>query len=156
MNNDLHAAAERLILKDRVEGLSQQERRRLDSHLESCAACARFAGSTGDALRALRCATVPLPPGLADRARLRVYLHARNARERETRGWALWILCGLSWVLGIATAPYVWRAFEWFGRSTGTPAAIWQMGFGLWWALPALFAAAVLLIERAGRRELRD
>jgi hypothetical protein len=156
MNDDLHASAERLILKDRVEGLLPQERIRLDAHLEDCASCASLAASTDYALRALRAVPVLLPPALADRTRLRVYLRARQAREREAGGWALWILCGLSWALGIATAPHVWRAFEWFGRSTGTPAVIWQMGFGLWWALPALVAAAVLLIERAGRRELRD
>ncbi|HVX65887.1 MAG TPA: zf-HC2 domain-containing protein [Bryobacteraceae bacterium] len=153
MNDDLHSAAGRLILKDRIEGLSPQERLELDAHLENCAACASLAESTRHALRELSCATVALPPALADRTRLRVYM---RARERETRGWALWILCGLSWALGIATAPHVWRAFEWLGRSTGAPAAIWQMGFGLWWAVPALFAAAVLLIERAGRREIRD
>ena len=156
MNNDLHASAERLILKDRVEGLSPRERRLLDEHLETCAACASLAASTDHALRALCAVPVELPPALADRTRLRVYLRARQARRSETGGWALWILCGLSWALGIATAPWVWHAFELFGRSTGVPALIWQMGFGLWWALPALIAAAVLLIERAGRKEISD
>jgi len=49
--------------------------------------------------------------------------------------------------LGIATAPYVWRAFEWAGERLGVPRLVWEMGFGLWWTIPALIAAAVVLME---------
>ena len=58
-------------------------------------------------------------------------------------------MCAVSWVFGIASAPYVWRLFEWFGERTGAPKIIWEIGFGLWWIIPALFAVIVLLLERA-------
>ncbi|MGC2530925.1 MAG: hypothetical protein WA639_24530, partial [Candidatus Acidiferrum sp.] len=61
----------------------------------------------------------------------------------------LWIMCAMSWALGIATAPYVWRAFEWAGEHIGVPRLVWEMGFGLWWMIPALIAAAVVLMENA-------
>jgi hypothetical protein len=33
---------------------------------------------------------------------------------------------------------------------------VWEMGFGVWWALPAIVAATILLIESAGHRTDRD
>jgi hypothetical protein len=68
-------------------------------------------------------------------------------REREPRHRLLWTVCGASWILGVASAPYVWRLFEWFGQRSGTPKIALQLGFGLWWAIPALVAGIVMLIE---------
>ena len=150
MNEDVHSRARRLILEDRVERISSQEREWLDQHLEGCPDCDRLANATEKALRSLRAVSVPLPPSLASRTQLRVYLRIEELHRRERGGLALWISCGLSWALGIATAPYVWRGFEWAGHYIGVPNVLWQMGFGLWWALPALVAAGILLIERAG------
>ena len=61
----------------------------------------------------------------------------------------MWITCGVSWALGVTTAPYVWRIFEWVGQHTGAPKILLQLSFGLWWAIPALIAGAVMLIENA-------
>jgi hypothetical protein len=51
--------------------------------------------------------------------------------------------------LGVSTAPYVWRIFEWVGQHTRAPKILLQLSFGLWWAIPALIAGAVMLIESA-------
>jgi hypothetical protein len=59
-------------------------------------------------------------------------------------------MCGASWIAGAATAPYVWRALEWLGHRAGLPDLVWKMGFGVWWALPAIIAAAILFAETAG------
>jgi predicted anti-sigma-YlaC factor YlaD len=151
MNQEPHRSAEQLILQQRVEGLSAAEGEWLERHLESCPACARTAAATGEALRRLRAVSVPLPPALGSRTQLRVYLRARERREQHRGSWALWISCVVSWAVGIMTAPYVWHGFRWLGESAGVPATVWKMGFGLWWALPALLAVALLLIERGGR-----
>jgi hypothetical protein len=66
------------------------------------------------------------------------------------------LACALSWAFGIASARYVWRLFEWFGERTGIPKLVWELGFGLWWTIPALFAAAVLLMESSRRGEQAD
>jgi hypothetical protein len=147
MNENLHARAEKLIAQERIEGLSQTDRDWLATHLRECAACAQVAQQTNDALRTLRGIPVPLPRGLAERTQFRVQLRAQEMREGEPKRRLLWIMCAMSWALGIATAPYVWRAFEWTGERFGVPKLLWEMGFGLWWTIPALIAAAVVLME---------
>ncbi len=149
MSENLHARAQQLIGKERVEGITQDEHAWLSAHLQECAVCAEVARQTDQALRALRSASIPLPGGLASRTQFRVRLRAEELREREPRRRLLWVACAASWAFGIASAPYVWRLFEWFGRLTGMPKLVWELGFGLWWTIPALFAAVVLLMENA-------
>jgi len=147
MSENLHAQAEKLIARERIEGITPSERDLLAAHLRECAACAQIAQQTNDALRALRGLPIPLPRGLAERTQFRVQLRAQEMREREPKRRLLWTMCAMSWALGIATAPYIWRAFEWAGDRLGLPRLLWEMGFGLWWAIPALVAAAVVVIE---------
>ena len=148
MNQETHSRAEQLIAKERVEGLSQTERDFLAAHLHECASCAEHARQTDRALRSLRTAAIPLPSGLASRTQFRVQLRLQELREREPKRRALWVMCAFSWVFGIASAPYVWRLFEWFGERTGVPKPVWELGFGLWWSIPALFVVVVLLLEK--------
>jgi hypothetical protein len=147
MNENLHARAKKLIAQERIEGISQSEREWLAAHLRECAACAQVAQQTNEALRTLRAIPIPLPRGLAARTQFRVQLRAQEMREREPKRRLLWIMCAMSWALGIATAPYVWRAFEWVGDRMGLPRLVWEMGFGLWWMIPAVVAAVVVLME---------
>ena len=156
MSTDLHAHAHEFIAKERVEGLSQAEREWLGAHLRECARCAEFARQTEQALRSLRTAAIPLPSGLASRTQFRVRLRAQELREREPHRRALWLACAASWVFGIASAPYVWRLFEWFGQLTRMPKLVWELGFGLWWTIPVLFAAVVLLMENARHSDEPD
>ncbi len=147
MNENLHTRAERLIAQERIEGITQSERDWLSAHLRECAGCTQVAQQTRAALSALRGLPIALPRGLAARTQFRVQLRAQEMREREPKRRLLWIMCAMSWALGIATAPYVWRAFEWAGDRLGLPRLIWEMGFGLWWTVPALVAAAIVLLE---------
>ncbi len=156
MNENLHARAEKLIAQERIEGISQSERDWLAAHLRECPSCAQVAQQTNDALRTLRGFPVPLPRGLAARTQFRVQLRAQEMREREPKRRLLWIMCAMSWALGIATAPYVWRAFEWAGERLGLPRLVWEMGFGLWWTIPALVAAAVVVLENLRQAHERD
>ena len=156
MNENLHARAEKLIAQERIEGVSQSERDWLAAHLRECQSCAQVAQQTNDAVRVLRAAHISLPRGLAERTRFRLQLRAQEMREREPKRRLLWIMCAMSWALGIATAPYVWRAFEWAGDRMGLPRLLWEMGFGLWWTIPALIAAAVVLMENLRQANERD
>ena len=67
----------------------------------------------------------------------------------------LWVSCALSWVLGALSAPFVWRAFAWLGKRFELPAIAWQLGFALWWALPAA-AVGVVLVMRKTLAERED
>jgi hypothetical protein len=97
-----------------------------------------------------------VPRELAARTQFRVRLRAQELQAREPRWRLIWAMCGASWVAGAATAPYVWRGLEWFGHRAGLPDLVWKMGFGVWWALPAIVAAAVLLMEGGERGAARD
>lgn len=155
MNDDLHATAERLILKEHVEGISAQEREWLGQHVEQCVDCAQLARRTAGALRSLRAVSIPVPAGLAGRAQLRVYLRSEELQERTRDAWTMWVMCGIAWVLGILTAPLVWRGFEWVGGLAGLPSLVWQAGFVVWWTVPAL-VAAIVLIARFGAAAQRE
>lgn len=158
MNTETHARAEKLIAQERVEGISAAEQAWLAAHLRECAHCAQVAQQTNDALRALRGAAVAMrvPRGLAERTRFRVQLRAQELREREPKSRLLWIMCAVSWGLGIASAPCVWQAMQWIGDHTGAPRLLIEFGFGLWWAIPALFAAAVVVIENLRQANERN
>jgi hypothetical protein len=149
MSAELHLKAQRLIERERVEGISTGERELLTGHLRECEGCAAFARKTEAAVRSLRGMAIPFPKDLASRTQFRVRLRAQEMREREPgRRW-IWAACGISWALGVASAPYVWQALQWVGAHTGAPKIVLQLSFGLWWAIPALVAAGVALLENA-------
>jgi hypothetical protein len=153
MNQEMHTRAEHLIAQERVEGISQDEREWLSTHVQDCARCAGLARQTDQALRGFRTAAIPLPSGLASRTQFRVRLRAEELREHGLRRKLVWVIAGVSWALGIASAPWVWHAFEWVGHRTGAPKLIWEVGFVMWWAVPALLATGVVLAiwnDRAG------
>lgn len=151
MSQELHARAQQLIAQERIEGISAADQQWLRQHLAECASCAARAGATEQALRSLRGLSIALPSGLAARTQFRVRLRAQQLRA-EPRWRMVWAACGISWAFGAATAPYVWRGLEWAGHRVGVPNIIWELGFGLWWALPAVVVAVILLMENAAGR----
>jgi hypothetical protein len=156
MSANIHDRALQLIARAPVEGLPEADSAWLRAHLEECDFCSDHARHTDRALRLLRTAAIPFPDGLASRTQFRLRLRARELREHEPRGRLLWFACAASWIFGIASAPYVWRLFAWFGEVTGMPKLVWEISFGLWWTIPALFAAVVLLLENARQTEDPD
>ena len=153
MSENVHERALQLVAKGRVEGLAQSESDWLAAHLEGCETCNKHARQTDHALRALRTSAISLPPDLTPRTQFRVRLRAMELRDREPKRRVLWLACAASWIFGIATAPFVWRVFAWFGQVTGAPKLLLEIGFGLWWTIPALFAVVVLLLESARQSE---
>jgi len=151
MSQELHARAQQLIAQERIEGISAADQQWLRQHLAECVSCAARAGATEQALRSLRGLSIALPSGLAARTQFRVRLRAQQLRA-EPRWRMVWAACGISWAFGAATAPYVWRGLEWAGHRIGVPNIIWELGFGLWWALPAVVVAVILLMENAAGR----
>ena len=147
-----HERARKLIDQHHVEGLAEGERRWLDTHLAGCEACAEIAQATENALRAMRSALIEFPAGLASRTQFRVHLRAQQLREREPRSLAVWTVAGLSWLLGIATAPYVWQLFAWAGERLRIPKLVWELGFGLWWLVPALVAGGILWFSNSAEK----
>ena len=156
MSDAVHDRALKLIAQARVEGIADTDSTWLRAHLEECEFCADHARQTDRALRVMRTAAVPLPAGLASRTQFRVRLRAQELREREPKRRAMWLACAVSWAFGIASAPYVWRLFQWFGERTGVPKLVWELGFGLWWTIPALLLVVVILMEKVGHGSESD
>jgi hypothetical protein len=148
MSEDVHQRAERLIVANRVEGLSIEEQEWLNVHVESCARCAKLADSIQQALRSLRLVPVRADVALIRATQLRVRARALELRERRAQMTMVWVSCALSWVLGALSAPFVWRAFAWLGERFEMPAIAWQLGFALWWALPAATVGVVLVMRK--------
>ena len=154
--NVSHDRAESLIAKGRVEGISAAEQEWLVAHLRECTQCSASADAMQEAFRSLVTLNFSAPRGLAARTQFRVRLRAQEMRSSRQPRWRLvYLMCGASWIAGAATAPYVWHGLEWFGHRAGLPDLVWEMSFGVWWALPAIIAAAILFAESAGTNASR-
>jgi len=149
MNDTPHARAQRLFSQSLIEGPAPAEQSWLDAHLRECAACAREAARTSELLSAMRSVPVVVPTGLAARTQLKVRLRAQQKEAASASDALLWIMTGASWLLGVFSAPLVWRGFAWIGERTNLPKPVLELGFVMWWAVPALVALAVVLHQRA-------
>jgi anti-sigma factor RsiW len=148
MPEDLCVRARRLVEQDAVEGISAEERGWLERHLESCEACSGVAEQTRGAIRLVRSSKVEVPKDLAFRTQFRVSLRAQELRAGQ-RGWILWGSLGLSWAVGVVSAPWVWRTAEWAVTRVGLPPSGATLMVGLWWAAPAAIAAGIWVLDRA-------
>jgi hypothetical protein len=149
MIENLHLRAQRLLAESLVEGIAAPDQAWLGQHLCECADCAREAAATQELLQALRSVPVSVPRDLVARTQLRVRLRAQEAGESPRSGMLLWVITGASWLLGVLSAPLVWRGFTWFGGHFGVPRLALEMGFVLWWTVPALLAVAAVLYQRS-------
>jgi anti-sigma factor RsiW len=149
MNDNLHVRAQRLLAESVVEGLRSADETWLREHLAECPACAQEASATQNVLRALRAVPVNVPRDLAARTQLRVRLRAQEASTVASGSFWLWVVTAASWLLGVFSAPLVWRGFAWLGSNFGLPKLAIEMGFVLWWAVPALVAVGAVLHQRA-------
>ena len=156
MNETLHQRAQRLLAESLVEGIATPDQAWLGQHLRECADCAREAAATQEALQALRGVPVAVPRDLVARTQLRVHLRAQEANESSRGGLLLWIITAASWLLGVLSAPLVWRGFAWFGGHFGVPRLALVMVFVLWWTVPALVAVAAVLYQRTVTQGFAD
>jgi hypothetical protein len=149
MSENVHHRARQLFDELLVEGLSPADQVWLDAHLRDCAECSREIARTRELLRAFRNVPVTMPQGLAARAQLRLRLRGQESAQSSPTSALLWIMTAASWVLGILSAPLVWRAFAWVGGQLNLPKPVLEFGFVLWWMVPALIAVAVILHQRS-------
>ena len=148
MTENLHIRAQKFFAQSLVEGLSHADQSWLDQHLHECADCAREIASTHELLHALRTVPVSVPRDLAARTQLRVRLRTQESAQTSQGNFLLWVITGFSWFVGVFSAPLVWRGFAWVGNYLHVPKLAVEMGFVLWWAVPALFAVAAVLHQK--------
>ena len=153
MNETLHSRAQQLIAKQRIEGISNEEQAWLSAHFAECEACSALQSQTAQALASLRSMNIELPKNLAARTQLRVRIRAEELPVHNPGRLLLWAIAGVSWLLGLASAPLVWRGFEWLGGELGLPRIVWQIGVALWWLLPGVVATGAVLLQKWARAE---
>jgi hypothetical protein len=149
MTDNLHARAQELFAKSLVEGIAPADRTILDQHLRDCPDCARDIIATQELLGALRNVPIAMPRDLAARTQLRVRRREQESAQVSHSGILLWVITGMSWLLGLFSAPLVWRAFAWVGGHYSIPKIALEMSFVFWWVLPALFAVGAILHQRS-------
>ena len=140
-----HERAVDLITHRNVEGIDRAEGAWLDSHLEICVECASYAASLLAAGQALRSMPVMASRSLVSVTQARVRARALEMRERESRLFLL----GLSFCLGMlasTVSAWLWWKFgSWVVELLGLPQAIVAPGVVLFWLLPSI-AVALLMI----------
>jgi hypothetical protein len=149
MSESAHSRAKQLMVQSLVEGLGAAEQSWLDAHQRECAECSRESARMHELLHAFRNLPVSVPRDLATRTQLRVRLRAQESAETSSGGMLLWVITAASWLLGVLSAPLVWRGFTWVGTQLNLPKPVLELGFVLWWTVPALVAVAIVLQQRA-------
>ena len=156
MNADAHERAVRLMAERRVDALSREDEQWLAAHLAECANCSAEDAHVAEALSALRAMQISVPRNLSARTQLRVRLRAEELREHGPASRLVWAVAVMSWVFGLATAPFVWRGFAWLGGELHLPKLVWAAGVVLWWVIPALVATGIVLFGLKGRSGVAD
>jgi hypothetical protein len=151
MTEQLHQRASDLMTRRRVESLSRDEEKWLARHLAECADCSAEEALLAHSLSALRAIHIDLPRNLVSRTQLRVRMRAEELREHGPANRLIWAVAAMSWIFGLTTAPFVWRGFAWLGNELHLPKLVWIAGVALWWAVPALVATGIVLMEHRGR-----
>jgi hypothetical protein len=149
MTDNLHTLAQELFAKSLVEGISSADQNYLDQHLRECLDCSGAIIATQQVLAALRNVPIAMPRDLAARTQLRVRLRSQETAQTLDGNFLLWGITGMSWLLGIFSAPLVWRGFAWIGAHFSIPKLAVEMAFVLWWVIPALFAVGAILHQKA-------
>ncbi len=149
MIETLHTRAQQIFAQSLIEAISSDDRAWLDQHLRDCPDCAQEIRSTQDLLAALRGVPIAVPRDLAARTQLRLRMRTQQSAQTSQGGFLLWLIAGMSWLLGIISAPMVWRGFAWAGAHFSVPKLALEFAFVLWWTVPPLLAAAVILHQKA-------
>jgi len=143
MTQDAHHEMRELIALG--DGLSPEQQRRLQVHLEECAGCREYADAAGRVVAALRSVPLAADARLVHATQMRVRFHAARLRETRERTWLVGLAClgvGLSATL---TVPLIWKLFAWMGEQAEVSSTVWQAGFAFFWIAPALVVSLLLL-----------
>ena len=153
MKSELHARAKKLIVADRVEGISPEERDWLDSHLADCDECSTEASRLSAAIQTFRAVAMTASPDLVRRTSSMVLQRARQKQTPRRESVAVWIATAVSVASMAYSSPYVWSALAWIARFSHAPDIVWQAGFLMWWFMPATILAAAAAWRRARQQD---
>jgi hypothetical protein len=146
MSADLHARARALLDRDCASEISQAEQEWLAEHLRNCDECNPYAELTARAIQALSSFSFAFDPNLAGRTQAALTRRGQELEaERAKRGLYLrgFALACLFTVIGCFVA---WPGWMWVAERVRVAAWESQLGFCLFWVLPSLTIALLLLV----------
>ncbi|HZL69025.1 MAG TPA: hypothetical protein VFC29_17025 [Candidatus Limnocylindrales bacterium] len=145
MTNHEHEHAIELITCRGVEDIAAPDTAWLDLHLATCTECSDYAALTDSAGRLLRSVAITASPALVMMTQARLRARSLEMRERESRMF----LIGVSFCLGVlsstASAWLWWKFGSWVAQMLGLPESIVGPGVLLFWLLPAIAIAMLLM-----------
>ena len=145
MNDHQHERAIDLISQREVEGIAENDASWLESHLADCRECASFELALSGVEQRLRSVTVMAPAALVASTQARVHVRAEQLREQQSR----MVLIGVSFCLGVLTSTVTawiwWKCGSWVADRLGLPAGMVEPGVLLFWLLPAIVIALVMV-----------
>ena len=146
MNGNEHGRAIELVTRRDVEGIADADAQWLEMHFQECEECAGFDRALSGAAQAVRSVTVLASAGLVESTRARVHLRAEQLREQRSR----MALIAVSFCLGVLTSTLTawlwWKSGAWIAQKLGLPSGIVEPGVLLFWLLPAVAIALVMVI----------
>jgi hypothetical protein len=138
MPSESHEKARHLLDGAMIAGISAEEQRWLNRHLEECAACGQYAELSRRTVGALDSFAFDLDAAGAVRVQEAVRQHAVRLAARESRSRSLWIGVTAALFLTVAGSAAMWQPAAWLAGRWNVPAPAWQIGFAVFWLLPSL------------------
>ncbi len=146
--NNNHEKARFLLHRALVEGISPEDRRRLDAHVGKCAECGRYADLSSRAVGALDWFALQPDPTAALRIENVVRSRAEEMRSAESHARSLWIGTGVAVFLTFTGSAVTWQTLAWLASEWNLPSRVWQIGFAAFWLLPSFLLALLPLFRR--------
>jgi hypothetical protein len=145
MTNHEHERAIDIITRRGVEEIAATDAAWLESHLALCTECAEYAGLVESTGQLLRSVAVTASPTLVAATQARVHARAAQLQEHQSRV----VLIAVSFCVGVmssAISAWLWWRFGgWVAERIGLPASLVEPGILLFWLLPAIVIAVLML-----------
>ena len=148
MQSEPHARARLLWDQAMMDGISPEEQRWLNSHIEECVECGRYGELSRRAIRALDSFAFELDPAAALRVENVVRSRANRLASYEFQDRR--VLAGAAAALFLTTAGSMamWQPAAWLAGRWNLPSPAWQIGFGMLWILPSVLAGILPFFRR--------
>ena len=145
MTSHDHERAIDLIIRNGIDETTAADAAWLDSHLAQCSDCSEYAETFERTGQLLRSIVVTASPALVMNTQARVHARAAQLREHHARV----VLIAVSFCIGVlsstASAWLWWRFGGWVAERLSLPASIVAPGILLFWLLPAVVIAVLML-----------
>ena len=145
MNGNKHDRAVDLLMLRDLEGMADADARWLEIHLQECEECAGFDRALSGAAHTVRAVSVMASAALVDSTRARVRVRAQQLREQQARTMMIAVSFCLGVVTSTLTAWVWWECGGWVADRLGLPSGIVGPGVLLFWLLPAIVIAVLMV-----------